>query len=101
MSEHKDIRVGKVILVAPWIDVEQDDPHRFFDFSIDKNLASRTAGLTIFHSDNDKAPVQTSLAKLKSETADLHVKVFHDYGHFTSKHMQTNAFPELLTEILS
>ncbi|MNX71505.1 putative hydrolase YdeN [compost metagenome] len=101
LSEHKDIRVGKVILVAPWIDVEQDDPHRFFDFSIDKNLASRTAGLTIFHSDNDKAPVQTSLAKLKSETADLHVKVFHDYGHFTSKHMQTNAFPELLTEILS
>lgn len=101
LSERPDLKVGKVVLVAPWIDAEQTDPNNFFEFNIDKNLVNRTAGITIFHSDNDKIAMHASLEKLKSTILNLNITIFHDYGHFTFKHMQTNEFPELLTEAIN
>lgn len=100
LSEHKDLRVGKVVLVAPWIDVEQEDPNQFFKFEIDSDLAHRTGGLTVFHSDNDNGEMQTSLKKLQAELKNFKLKVFHEYGHFTSGSMKTTEFPELLEECL-
>lgn len=100
LSERPSLRVGRVVLVAPWIDVEQVDPHHFFNFVIDRNLVNRTNGVTVFHSDNDKTAMQTSVKKLKREVDNLKIITFHDYGHFTFKHMQTNEFPELLVEAL-
>lgn len=32
LSEHPKLKVNKIILVAPWIDVEQANPVRFFRF---------------------------------------------------------------------
>lgn len=101
LSEHKDLKVGKVVLVAPWIDVEQEDPNHFFEFEIDQDLLTRTSGLTIFHSDNDHEEMQTSLKKLQAEIKNLTIKIFHEYGHFTSGSMKTTEFPELLKECLA
>lgn len=100
LSEHPELKVGKVVLVAPWIDVEQEDPNHFFEFKIDKELVSRTDGLVIFHSDNDKEEMQTSLKKLQAEVKDIKVTVFNNYGHFTIGSMKTTEFPELLKECL-
>ena len=100
LSEHPELKVGKVVLVAPWIDVEKEDPNKFFDFKIDKDLAKRTKGLTVFHSDNDNKEMQTSLVKLQAEIKNLKVKTFHNYGHFTIGSMKTTEFPELLQALL-
>ncbi len=100
LSEHPELEVGKIVLVAPWIDVEQEDPNHFFDFKIDPDLVSRTKGLVVFNSDNDKNDMKTSLEKLKKEIKDLVVKDFHNYGHFTIGSMKTPEFPELLQELL-
>jgi predicted alpha/beta hydrolase family esterase len=65
LSENKDTKVGKVVLVAPWINPD-DDPESetgdFFKFEIDKNFPTRTAGVTIFSSDNDYDSVVNLLA---------------------------------------
>lgn len=101
LSEHKDRKVGKVVLVAPWIDPTnmkkgQDD---FFNFDIDPDLVSRTDGVTIFNSDDDMHVIQESVKILRKEIKNIGYKEFKGYRHFITKHMGTDAFPELLEEI--
>ena len=100
LSEHKEVRVGNVILVAPWIDVEKDSAPEFFDFKIDENLASRTKRLTIFHSIDDVAEIQSSVKELRKRLKNLKYREFHGYGHFTFHDMKTRKFPELFEECL-
>lgn len=100
LSEHRDLRVGKVILVAPWIDVEQEDPNKFFDFAIDKRLVSRTKGVTIFHSDNDAEEIQTSFKRLRKDLRGIIYHEFHSYGHFCSSDLKSVEFPDLLKVLI-
>lgn len=101
LSEHKELSVGKTVLVAPWIDVEQDDPNDFFDFVIDNKLASRTRGLVIYNSVDDVQEIQTSVKKLKHELTGATYREFEGRGHFTHKYMPNDTFPELLAELTS
>jgi predicted alpha/beta hydrolase family esterase len=101
LSEHPDLRVGKVVLVAPWIDVEQEDPNKFFDFTIDPKIASRTKQLILFNSKDDVTEIQTSVNKLRQEVIDLDYREFEGKGHFTHKYMPDDTFPELLAELLA
>lgn len=64
LSKNPQKKVSKVILVAPWIDVEKDD-WPAFDFEIDENIASRTKGLVMFHSTDDVEEIQTSVKELR------------------------------------
>lgn len=100
LSKHPDIKVGKVVLVAPWIDVEKDD-WPAFDFSIDPDLAARTAGLTIFNSADDVAEIQTSVTELRRKLKGAKYVEFEGRGHFTHKYMPDDTFPELLKECLN
>jgi predicted alpha/beta hydrolase family esterase len=103
LSENKDRKVGKVVLVAPWLNPENNpasDTSDFFDFEIDPNLVSRTAGVTIFNSDNDKATIQTSVQIIRGKAKDINYKEFHNHGHFRFMDMNTVEFPELLQECL-
>jgi predicted alpha/beta hydrolase family esterase len=100
LSKNLEARVGKVVLVAPWIDVEKDD-WPAFDFKLDTDLAKRTKGLTIFHSDNDDIEMQSTLDYLKKNLKNFKYCEFHDYGHFTTNGMKgRNDFPELLDECI-
>lgn len=101
LSEHPDLKVGKVVLVAPWIDVEQEDPNKMFDFKLDPNFVKRTKGTVIFHSTNDAGEIINSGAKLREEVKSIGYKEFENYGHFTYKSMKTHEFPELLEELLN
>jgi predicted alpha/beta hydrolase family esterase len=101
LSLNKDIKVGKVILVAPWLDPDGNEASGFFDdFEIDPNLASRTKGLVIFNSDNDMGNVMKSVAEIRQKIKGAQYKEFHKYGHFTVFQMKTRKFPELLDECL-
>lgn len=101
LSEHQDLKVGKVVLVAPWIDVEKSDPNGFFDFQLDPNLAGRTQGLTIFHSSDDVEEIQTSVARLREELKGFKYREFENKGHFTHKYLPDDTFPELLQELIA
>lgn len=99
LSKNKDKKVGKVVLVAPWIDLEKDD-WPAFDFEIDTDLVQRTAGLTIFHSADDAEEIQTSVKELRSKLKGAKYREFVDKGHFTMSKMPDGTFPELLQECL-
>lgn len=99
LSLHKNLRVGKVVLVAPWNDPDGDETKRFFDnYTPDKRLVSRAKSLTIFHSDNDMGNVHKTVAELRKTIDDVKYREFHKYGHFDSDSMGTQEFPELLKE---
>ena len=103
LSENKTRIVGKVILVAPWLNPEHNpisDTADFFDFEIDPTLAERTNSITIFHSDNDMKTIHTSVQILKQNIHGIAYKEFHNYGHFCYNDLKTYEFPELLNEIL-
>lgn len=100
LSENKDISVGKVILVAPWIDPDRKVATDFFDFEIDPNLAQRTKSFVIFNSDNDMASVKKTVQILKDTIINSTIQEFHNYGHFTHKDMKTSEFPQLLNALL-
>jgi predicted alpha/beta hydrolase family esterase len=100
LSEN-DIKVGKVVLVAPWLDPDKDHCPEFFNFTIKRNLVASTAGVTILVSTDDDKDILDSVEKIKSECDDVEVKEFTDKGHFTLSQMGTKEFPELLKIILN
>ncbi|EDK72638.1 hypothetical protein TM7_0211 [candidate division TM7 genomosp. GTL1] len=100
LSEHKDVKVGKVVLVAPWLDPDREQTTDFFDFTIDPNLVARTAGVTIFNSDNDMDSIHKSVKLLHKTIPNIKYKEFHNYGHFCFEDMKTVEFPELVEEVL-
>lgn len=103
LSEHQDKIVNKVVLVAPWLNPENNpksDTADFFSFNIDPDLVKRTNGVTIFNSDNDKPTIHKSVQIIRDTIKGAHYREFHNYGHFCQKDLKTVEFPELLEEIL-
>jgi len=98
LSENK-IRAGKVALVAPWM-----DPHGeldgFFDFEIDSEAIGRTAGVTIFISEDDDAEMHEAVARIEKAWPRVRVIRMQGKGHFTLGDMGTREFPELKEALL-
>lgn len=100
LSINKKLKVDKVVLVAPWLDPDQEATKNFFDdFEIDPNFPKRTKGVIIFNSGNDQDSVQKSVQIVREKVPDLTYQEFHNYGHFTLEDMKTQEFPELLAEL--
>lgn len=101
LSIHKDLKVNKVILIAPWLDPFKEHTKNFFDdFDIDPYLVSRTAGITIFNSDNDQESVQKTVEIVRGKVKGLIYREFHNYGHFCYEDLRTDRFPELLQTVV-
>lgn len=89
-------RVGRVVLVAPWLDIE-GEAGDFFRFALDRQIDRKAVhGIDVLYSTNDYPHLQSSTAKLRRELPQLRYHRFIDYGHFTFSAMQTRAFPELV-----
>jgi predicted alpha/beta hydrolase family esterase len=110
LSEN-NVKVGKVVLVAPWLGIlspEADNStdkntifdQTFFQFEIDKNLASETGGLSLIESTNDMPGVKESIQIIKDSVNVVKITTLENKGHFTLKDLGTVEFPELLQEIL-
>lgn len=98
LSEN-EVKVGKVVLVAPWLDPEKILDTDFFDFTLDSDVISKTAGLHIFISDDDYDHVVESAKILEGALKNIEVKRYKDKGHFTYDDMGTDEFPELISAI--
>lgn len=95
-----DRKVGKIVLVAPWLDPEKIIDPEFFNFKIDPNILLKTKGITILYSTDDCQEILKSIDILKSKLVSVEFKEFNDKGHFTLKGLKSNQFPELLDIIL-
>jgi len=100
LSENSKTKIGKAVLVAPSLDPEERRSNDFFDFEMDSNLASRTKGVTIFSSTDDEESIQQSVKKILAKVENIKHVEFRDKGHFVVSSMGTDAFPELLEEVL-
>ncbi len=94
LSENK-IKVGKVVLVAPYLGLDDRVKSDFFDFEIDSKISERTNGLIIFSSDNDDEDILESVDKLKNKLENVEIMELENRGHFTLGDMKTVEFPEL------
>jgi hypothetical protein len=63
-------------------------------------LARRTAGVTIFRSNDDSESVHTSIDTILKDVDNVRVRDFGGYGHFTYDNLGGPEFPELLDELL-
>lgn len=97
-SEHKK-PVKRVVLVAPWLDPENEKDPLFFDFEIDANIVNRT-DLHILASDNDDKDIIESVKIIKEKIPGIKIHEFHNYGHFCINDMKTEEFPELRDIVL-
>ena len=102
LSENDQAKIGKVILVAPWMGIrpEQDFDETFFDFDVDHEIATRTEELIIFNSSNDVATIKESVDLLLEKVDNIKLIDLQNKGHFTLKGLGTEEFPELLEEML-
>jgi uncharacterized protein len=100
LSKNKNVTVGKVVLVAPWIDPDRDSTTDFFDFTIDPDLVKRTKRFIIFHSDNDYVSIQKTVKILRDTVKGTEYREFQNYGHFCIEDMKTPEFPELLEVLI-
>jgi predicted alpha/beta hydrolase family esterase len=103
LSEN-NIKVGKVILVAPWLGIlgpKNTEPfdETFFKFDIDKSLAGKMTDLTLIESTNDMNTVQKSIEILKNSVDNMKIIAIENAGHFCARDGYAE-FPELLEEIL-
>ena len=106
LSEHPKQRIKSLILVAPWLNVEEQnktdfEDDDFFKFEANSQLLLQANKVMIYSSDNDMEGVKKSVQYLEQLYPNIKLKNFHNYGHFTSRSMQSNQFPELLDECLN
>ena len=100
LSEN-DVKVGKVVLVAPWMNATDPDiVPGFFDFKIDQNLVSKTTGLHVLVSSDDHKEMLDTAKMLEENIKDLKIQWFTDKGHFCISDLGGEEFPEVLTYLL-
>ncbi len=100
LTEHPELYVDKVVLVAPWLNLAHEENITFFDFEIDPGIVARVNKFVIYASDNDGQEVTNSVNFLREKIPEAKFVDFHNYGHFCIRDMGTDAFPELLQELL-
>ena len=94
-------KVGKVVLVAPWIDPTKAIDPEFFNFEIVSDISSRTNGLSVMYSTDDHPEIVTTIETLKQELENVNFIEFQDKGHFVFNSLNSEQFPELLEVILN
>ena len=96
LSENPNIIVNKVVLVAPWLDIEKSYSP-LFDFDLRTNISDQSKnGIDILCSTNDSESIKSSIIFLQNNLLDAKYHEFIDYGHFRIEEMKTRVFPELL-----
>ena len=83
-SQHPNLNVRQIVLVAPWCDAENYQPFGFYkDIDFKSNIISRTKyGVDLLVSDDDAPYILSSVDKIIKNLPDIRVHEFSGYGHF-------------------
>lgn len=101
LSEHPKLKILKAVLVAPWLNLSHEENTDFFNFELNPKITQQAKQFTIFASDNDHKDVQDTVKFLQKKLLNTSYKEFHNYGHFCYKDLKTDAFPELIEELIA
>ena len=94
LSENKR-KVGRVVLVEPWIDVEKELKTEMFNFDIDENFPHRTNKTTIFYGEDCHPDLKLSIDKLKNTLVGAEIRELPG----KRDHFCAPTFPEILSEL--
>lgn len=94
LSENPEIKIGHLVLVAPWIDVLYQFPEYFNGFSPDPKLPDRIKTIDLFYSTDDHYGdlILKGCDKLQDLYPNMRVHKFSDKSHFSGDMHQ---FPEM------
>ena len=94
LSENPDVKIGHLILVAPWIDALHQFMQYFNNFEPDPRLQERVKTINLFYSSDDHYGdmIIKSCKKLQEVYPNMRVHKFDDKSHFTG---DMKEFPEL------
>jgi predicted alpha/beta hydrolase family esterase len=93
-------KIDKLILVAPWkIGTSSEAKKKFYDYPIDETIKQRVNKIIMFTADDEHSNGKKSL-KMFHDTLGGKVIELKDRGHYTMEEMETDEFPELLSEII-
>lgn len=99
LSEHPEVSLRQLLLVAPWTD-DKRKYGEFSDFTIDTSLPNRFGRVTIFNSLDDSPAIRQNVIRLTEILQPTSLIEFNNRGHFMiGNKMVDDRFPELLAEI--
>jgi len=99
LSLNPDVTVGHLILIAPWLDLENSTPKFLQDFTLDENIPNRMGKTELFYSTDDEKNIIDSAEKIIEKFGDkMIIHKFSDRGHFWTGDTPSD-FPELLKAI--
>ncbi len=101
LSEHPAVKLDKVVLVAPWLDIEGRLNNDFFDFTIRQDIAKQCKSLVIICSDNDMKRINNTVKICKKQIDDIQMISMPNMGHFLTKHMGAESFIELFDLLMA
>ena len=86
LSENPGIKIGHLILVAPWIDAQHQFPQYFNNFAPSPDLSSRVGTMDLFYSLDDfyGKIIINGCQKLQKIYPNMNVHRFTDKGHFST-----------------
>lgn len=93
MATHPELKIRQAILVAPWIDTENEQPNGFYNgFDLNNNIIKQTSnGIDIMISDDDMPEIMSSFSKIEQNMPNIRIHKFTGRGHFC-----TPELPEIL-----
>jgi uncharacterized protein len=100
LSESKR-KVGKVALVAPWLDPSKKLHTGFFAFNIDPGMVERADKFAIFYAKNDSEEIHKSINLLREKISTASFIELEAGGHFVFEHMKKQQFPQLADFLLT
>ena len=93
MSLHPEIKVKQIVLVAPWLDIENFQPFGFYKGTdLTKDIVSQTKlGVDLMYSSDDDSYILSSCDAIIKNMPKVNVHKFADRGHFV-----TPQLPEIM-----
>ena len=99
LSLNPQIKIDKLILVAPWLDLDKEGGEFLDGFDLDKNLVDQCNEISLFCSTDDDSYIIDSVKKIREIYQNIKIYEFTDKGHFCMDEIGPT-FPELLDVIV-
>lgn len=95
LSQHPDIKVRHLVLVAPFLDPTGLLKNYYSDLQLDPDLPKRIGRIDLFYSTNDLQVIQTSVKKIIETYPNINIHNCGEMGHFRETEIGTKEFPRL------
>ena len=93
LQNNPKAKLDKLILVAPWLDIEKECAD-FLDFQMQDDALNNIKEVSLFYSTDDEKSILDSVDKILSHYKNIKIYSFENKGHFVYSSIGST-FPEL------